>query len=78
MTSRHTKASSGNVVSMLRPKHLYKSQIDRLCGRNQWMDSQSCNIDKSVVCGKVVEHVSLRVAAKVEIPRERHGKARYH
>jgi len=63
MTSRHTKASSGIVVSMLRPKQLSRVSQVGTPGLEA-VNIQSSNVDHDIVIGKVVENIAQGLVAE--------------
>lgn len=65
-------------MSMFRPKHL--GTVSQLNGflENVAKHVQSGDIDKNVVCRKVVKDIALGQAAKVQVAREGHGETRKH
>lgn len=57
MTDRQTKASSGRVVSIFRPKQLFQVSIEQ--HGHKMCFSQSSDVDQDVVRREVIEHIAL-------------------
>ena len=93
-TSRQTKASSGSVVSMFRPKQLLhyvlaslnvhhtlfvRLQIDRGAkGKFARKTLQSCYVDHDIIRGEIIQHIALSLIAEIEVPSQGHRKTCKH